>query len=103
MHTMDAPKKEINIELTPDIAQGIYTNLAIITHSHSEFIMDYVQMMPGVPKPKVVSRVIMAPEHAKRLLKALQDNIGKYENEHGEIKLANIPPVVPPLGFTGEA
>lgn len=100
---MDAPKKEINIELTPDIAQGIYTNLAIITHSHSEFIMDYVQMMPGVPKPKVVSRVIMAPEHAKRLLKALQDNIGKYENEHGEIKLPSIPPVVPPLGFTGEA
>ncbi|MBR4772766.1 MAG: DUF3467 domain-containing protein [Bacteroidales bacterium] len=101
---MDTPKKEINIELSPEIAQGIYTNLAIITHSHSEFIMDYVQMMPGVPKPKVVSRVIMAPEHAKRLLKALQDNIAKYEQEHGEIKLPNIPaPVVPPLGFTGEA
>lgn len=101
---MDNPKKELNIELSPEIAQGIYTNLAIITHSHSEFIMDYVQMMPGVLKPKVVSRVIMAPEHAKRLLKALQDNVGKYEQEHGEIKLPNIPtPVVPPLGFTGEA
>ena len=101
---MDTPKKEFNIELTPDIAQGIYTNLAIITHSHSEFIMDYVQMMPGVPKPKVVSRVIMAPEHAKRLLKALQDNISRYERENGEIKLPNIPQnVVPPLGFTGEA
>ncbi|MBP5302001.1 MAG: DUF3467 domain-containing protein [Bacteroidales bacterium] len=102
---MDTPKKEFNIELTPDIAQGIYTNLAIITHSHSEFIMDYVQMMPGVPKPKVVSRVIMAPEHAKRLLKALQDNISRYERENGEIKLPNIPQniVPPPLGFTGEA
>jgi len=97
-------KKELNIELRPEIAQGIYTNLAIITHSHSEFIMDFVQMMPGVPKPKVASRVIMAPEHAKRLLKALQDNVSKYEQEHGEIKLPNIPQaVVPPLGFTGEA
>ncbi|MBO4761044.1 MAG: DUF3467 domain-containing protein [Bacteroidales bacterium] len=101
---MDTPKKELNIEISPDIAQGVYTNLAIITHSHSEFIMDYVQLMPGAPKPKVLSRVIMAPEHAKRLLKALQDNISKYEQEHGEIKLPNIPhPVVPPLGFTGEA
>ena len=101
---MDTPKKELNIELSPDIAQGVYTNLAIITHSHSEFIMDFVQMMPGAPKPKVVSRVIMAPEHAKRLLKALQDNVSKYEHENGEIKLTNIPhPVVPPLGFTGEA
>lgn len=97
-------KKELNIELRPEIAQGIYTNLAIITHSQSEFVMDFVQMMPGVPKPKVVSRVIMAPEHAKRLLKALQDNISKYERENGEIKLpATSAPVVPPLGFTGEA
>ena len=102
---MDTPKKELNIELTPEIAQGIYTNLAIITHSHSEFILDYVQMMPGVPKPKVVSRLIMAPEHAKRLLKALQDNISRYERENGEIKLPNIPQniVPPPLSFTGEA
>ena len=97
-------KKELNIELRPEIAQGIYTNLAIITHSHSEFIMDFVQMMPGVPKPKVVSRVIMAPDNAKRLLKALQDNVSKYERENGEIKLPPTPaPVVPPLGFTGEA
>ena len=97
-------KKELNIELRPEIAQGIYTNLSIITHSQSEFVMDFVQMMPGVPKPKVVSRVIMAPEHAKRLLKALQDNISKYERENGEIKLPATPaPVVPPLGFTGEA
>jgi len=97
-------KKELNIELPPDVAQGLYTNLAIITHSHSEFIMDFVQMMPGIPKPKVVSRVVMAPEHAKRFLKALEDNVGKYEREHGEIKLPAQPaPVVPPLGFTGEA
>lgn len=97
-------KKELNIELRPEIAQGIYTNLAIITHSHSEFIMDFVQMMPGVPKPKVVSRVIMAPDNAKRLLKALEDNVKKYERENGEITLPATPaPVVPPLGFTGEA
>lgn len=97
-------KKELNIELPPDVAQGLYTNLAIITHSHSEFIMDFVQMMPGIPKPKVVSRVVMAPEHAKRFLKALEDNVGKYEREHGEIKPpAQAAPVVPPLGFTGEA
>ncbi|MBO7479153.1 MAG: DUF3467 domain-containing protein [Bacteroidales bacterium] len=101
---MDTPKKELNIELRPEIAQGIYTNLAIITHSHSEFIMDFVQMMPGVPKPKVVSRVIMAPDNAKRLLKALQENVSKYERENGEIKLPASPtPVPPPLGFTGEA
>lgn len=97
-------KKELNIELPPDVAQGLYTNLAIITHSHSEFIMDFVQMMPGVPKPKVVSRVVMAPEHAKRFLKALEDNVSRYEKENGEIKLPAQPaPVVPPLGFTGEA
>ena len=98
-------KKELNIELSPEVAQGIYSNLAVITHSHSEFIMDFVQMMPGIPKPKVVSRVVLAPEHAKRLLKAMEDNIAKYEQENGEIKLPSQPAstVVPPLGFTGEA
>ena len=77
---------QINIELSDEIAEGIYSNLAIITHSHSEFILDYVKMMPGVPKAKVKARIILTPQHAKRLLMALKDNISKFETTHGEIK-----------------
>jgi hypothetical protein len=77
---------EINIELTEEIADGIYSNLAIITHSNSEFIIDYVKVMPGVPKAKVKSRIILTPAHAKRLMQALTENIGKYESVHGVIK-----------------
>jgi hypothetical protein len=77
---------QINIELSEDIAQGVYSNLAIITHSSSEFVVDFVRIMPGIPKAKVKSRVILTPEHAKRLLYALQDNIQKYESAHGVIK-----------------
>lgn len=79
-------KNQINIELGDDIAQGTYSNLAIITHSSSEFILDFVRIMPGIPKAKVQSRIILTPEHAKRLLAALQDNISKYESVHGPIK-----------------
>ncbi|HHN47408.1 MAG TPA: DUF3467 domain-containing protein [Bacteroidales bacterium] len=78
--------KQINIELTDEIAQGIYSNLAIITHSHSEFVVDFVTMMPGIPKAKVKSRIILTPQHAKRLLRALKDNVSKFENMHGAIK-----------------
>jgi len=77
---------QINIELSEEIAQGVYSNLAIITHSSSEFVLDFVRIMPGIPKAKVKSRVILTPEHAKRLLMALQDNISKYEAMHGQIK-----------------
>lgn len=77
---------QINIELTEEIAQGVYSNLAIITHSSSEFVIDFIRIMPGIPKAKVKSRVILTPEHAKRLLMALQDNISKYEQVHGPIK-----------------
>jgi hypothetical protein len=77
---------QINIELKEDIAQGIYSNLAIITHSSSEFVMDFVRIMPGTPKAEVKSRIILTPEHAKRLYLALKDNIAKYESIHGEIK-----------------
>ena len=77
---------QISIELKEDIAQGIYSNLAIITHSPSEFIVDFVRIMPGIPKAEVKSRIILTPEHAKRLLMALKDNIAKYEAVHGEIK-----------------
>ncbi len=79
-------KNQINIELTEEIAQGTYSNLAIISHSTSEFIFDFVRMVPGTPKAKVKSRVILTPENAKKLLIALQDNITKYESNFGKIK-----------------
>ncbi len=77
---------QISIELKEDVAQGIYSNLAIITHSPSEFIVDFIRVMPGIPKAEVKSRIILTPEHAKRLLHALKDNIGKFESIHGPIK-----------------
>ena len=80
--------QQLQIELKPEVAEGIYSNLAILTHSSSEFIADFVQMMPGLPKAQVRSRSIMAPEHAKRLLMALQDNVQKYEKQFGTIKLS---------------
>jgi hypothetical protein len=79
-------KNQINIELKDEVAQGTYSNLAIITHSSSEFILDFIRVMPGIPKAEVKSRVILTPEHAKRLLHALNDNIEKYEKMHGPIK-----------------
>ena len=79
-------KNQINIELKEDIAQGTYSNLAIITHSSSEFVIDFVRIMPGMPKANVKSRIILTPEHAKRLQLALKDNISKFESAHGPIK-----------------
>ncbi len=77
---------QINIELTDDVAEGVYTNLAMIAHSNSEFVVDFIRLMPGVPKAKVKSRVILTPEHAKRLLMALKDNLDKYEAQFGKIQ-----------------
>jgi len=77
---------QLNIELSEDIAEGIYSNLAIVTHSTAEFVIDFIRVMPGVPKAKVKSRIIVTPEHAKRLLIALEDNIAKYEAVNGRIK-----------------
>lgn len=77
---------QLNIELSDEIAQGVYSNLAIITHSNSEFVLDFVRIMPGIPKAKVKSRIILTPEHAKRLLNALKDNVLKYEATNGKIK-----------------
>ncbi len=77
---------QINIELSEEVAQGIYSNLAVITHSASEFVIDFVRIMPGIPKAQVKSRIILTPEHAKRLVGALEDNIAKYEAVHGKIK-----------------
>ena len=90
----------LNIELGEDVAEGIYSNLAIINHSPSEFIVDFIQMMPGVPKAKVKSRVILTPQHAKRLMRALSDNITKYEDQFGEISDVD-PNKGIPLNFGG--
>lgn len=79
-------ENQLNIELSEEVAEGIYSNLAIITHSNSEFIVDFVKMMPGIPKAKVKSRIILTPQHAKRLMKALKDNIKKFEQVNGEIE-----------------
>ena len=95
--------KTIDIEIKPEVAQGRYANLAIITHSSSEFILDFAQNMPGLPKMQVGSRIIMTPEHAKRLLGALNDNIRKYESQFGEIRLPINPMMMPPIKSDAEA
>ncbi|MDR0865957.1 MAG: DUF3467 domain-containing protein [Candidatus Symbiothrix sp.] len=98
---MEQQQNNIQIELTDDVAQGIYSNLAVIAHSNSEFVVDFVSLLPGLPKAKVKSRIVMTPEHAKRLMHALIDNIKKYESQHGEIKLQQPgfnPPFVGPIG-----
>lgn len=79
-------KNQLNIELKEEVAQGTYSNLAIITHSASEFVLDFVRIMPGLPKAQVQSRIILTPEHAKRLMLALKDNIAKFESQHGPVK-----------------
>ena len=96
-------KKGLQIELTPEVAEGVYSNLAVIAHSSSEFVMDFVRIMPGVAKAQVKTRVIMTPEHAKRLAMALHDNIRKYERMFGEIRLPERQDYVPSSPFKGEA
>jgi len=91
-------QQQINIELGEKEAEGIYSNLAIITHSPAEFIIDFTRMLPGVPKTRVYARVIMTPQHAKSLLRALEDNIKKYESQFGEIKILG-DAKSKPLGF----
>jgi hypothetical protein len=94
-------KSQINIELSEEIAEGIYSNLAIITHSHSEFVIDFVKLMPGVQKAKVKSRIILTPEHAKRLHRALIDNLKKFEATHGPIKESTGNEGMPPFSLGG--
>ncbi len=95
------PANQLNIELTENIAEGVYSNLAIITHSNQEFVLDFILVMPGVNKARVKSRVILTPQHAKRFLHALGDNVRKFESIHGEISEAE--PVNLPLTFGGPA
>ena len=82
-------ENQLQLDLSPEIARGVYSNFAIISHSHAEFIMDLSATLPGLDKAQVVSRVILAPEHAKRLILALQDNVMRYEKEYGQISLDN--------------
>ena len=92
-------QNQLNIELSEEIADGIYSNLAIITHSHSEFVIDFIKVMPGVPKAKVKSRIVLTPQHAKRLMKALKENVTKYESVNGTVK--DMEPMAIPLNFGG--
>ena len=89
MNEKENKQQGLQLELPQEVAQGEYVNFAIITHSSSDFIIDFARVLPGVPKAQVKSRVILAPEHAKRLLGALQENILRYEREFGPIKILN--------------
>lgn len=106
--------EQLQIELKDDVAQGTYANLAVITHSSSEFILDFVRVMPGLPKAGVQARIVLTPEHAKRLMFALQENVMKYERKFGAIRMPEMPnggnggpdgkTFIPPIsGFKGEA
>ena len=99
---MDQPNQQpsqLNIEISEEVAEGNYANLAIITHSHAEFVIDFVNVMPGTPKSKVKSRIILTPQHAKRLMKALTDNVSRYEATNGMIK--DLEEVQIPFSFGG--
>lgn len=97
-------ESQVNIELSDEIAEGIYSNLAIIAHSHSEFVVDFIKMLPNLPKAKVKSRIILTPSHAKRLLAALADNVRKYEMQYGTIEdQSNQGGGYPPVNFTPAA
>jgi hypothetical protein len=100
MEENNAPAQvNINIELPEEVAEGIYSNLAIITHSNSEFILDFIRIMPGVPKAKVKSRIVLTPQHAKRLLKALKDNMNKFESINGKVEETEVNAI--PMNFGG--
>lgn len=97
------PQGQINIELDEQTAEGTYSNLAIINHSNTEFVIDFVSIMPGVPKAKVKSRIVLTPQHAKRLLMALGENIHRFESAHGEIKEVEQQQLPFSFGPTGQA
>jgi hypothetical protein len=92
---------QINIELSEEIAEGIYSNFAMIAHSNAEVIIDFIRMIPNVPKAKVKSRILLTPQHAKRLVAALADNLSKYEAQYGKIDVNDAP--FPPINFTPTA
>lgn len=90
---------QLNIEISEEMAEGTYANLAVITHSHAEFVIDFVNVMPGTPKSKVKSRIIFTPMHAKRFMKALNDNIERYEASHGTVQ--DLEQIEIPMNFGG--
>ncbi len=93
---------QLNIELSEEIAEGIYSNLAVLSHSNSEFVVDFIKIMPGIPKAKVKARILLTPQHAKRLMRALSENISKYESAFGNIKDVDHPAPIP-MHFGGPA
>src|SRR5919206_2935235 len=93
------PQSQINIEISEEVAEGTYANLAIITHSHAEFVIDFVNVMPGTPKSKVKSRIIFTPMHAKRFMRALTENIERYEAANGKIQ--DLEQIEIPMNFGG--
>ena len=93
------PPNQLNIEISEEVAEGNYSNLAIITHSHAEFVIDFVNVMPGTPKSKVKSRVILTPQHAKRFMKALTEYVNRFEQLNGKIQ--DLEDVQLPLNFGG--
>ena len=99
----EANQNQLNIEIDEKMADGAYANLAIINHSISEFVVDFINVMPGAPKSKVKSRIILTPQHAKRLAKALAENVKRFESNHGEIKDYDQPPLPLNYGPTGQA
>lgn len=103
MMSKEENQTKINIEIDEKVADGTYANLAIINHSVSEFVVDFINVMPGAPKSKVKSRIILTPQHAKRLAKALAENVKRFESNHGEIKDYDQPPVPLNFGPTGQA
>ena len=103
MSNSNKQQEQINIELDEKIAEGIYSNLAIINHSSSEFVLDFVSIMPGIPKAKVKSRIVLTPRHAKRLMKAIGENIHRFEVAHGEIKDTEQTPIPLSFGPAGQA
>ncbi|MGY8945628.1 MAG: DUF3467 domain-containing protein [Flavobacteriales bacterium] len=104
MKETDSKKGNINLELDENLAQGTYSNLALINHSISEFVIDFVNIMPGVPKAKVKSRIILTPQHAKRFSQALNENISRFEKSNGQIKEFDKQPSINlNFGPTGEA
>ena len=101
MDQQNQAQNQINIEITEEVAEGSYANLAIITHSHAEFVIDFVNVMPGTPKSKVKSRIIFTPQHAKRFMKALMENVNRYESANGPIK--DLEDIQTPMTFGGPA
>jgi hypothetical protein len=99
MEDQNQQQNQLNIEISEEVAEGEYANLAIITHSHAEFVIDFVNVMPGTPKSKVKSRIILTPQHAKRFMKALTENVQRFEAANGKIQ--DLEDVQIPMNFGG--